>query len=59
VRVVYPGGVARDQKLLEQNKGEIITIKGKRKQDLYEEKRYFNNNSLFLSDLCKLHLDIL
>jgi hypothetical protein len=31
VRVVYPGGVARDQKLLEPNKGKIITINGNRK----------------------------
>lgn len=28
VRVVYPGGVARDQKLLEQKKGKIIIIRG-------------------------------
>ena len=31
VRVVYSGGVVRDQKLLEQNKGKIITIHGNRK----------------------------
>jgi hypothetical protein len=32
VRVVYSGGVARDQKLLEPNKGKIITIHGNRKK---------------------------
>ena len=26
VRVVYPGGVARDQKILEQNKGKITLV---------------------------------
>jgi hypothetical protein len=31
VRVEYPGGVARDLKLLEKNKGKIITINGNRK----------------------------
>jgi hypothetical protein len=31
VRVEYPGGVARDQKLLEKNNGKIITIQGNRK----------------------------
>ncbi|MDR2408012.1 MAG: hypothetical protein LBE13_07870 [Bacteroidales bacterium] len=31
VRVEYPGGVARDPKLLEKNKGKIITINGNRK----------------------------
>jgi RHS repeat-associated protein len=30
VKVEYPGGVARDQKLLEKNKGKIITINGTR-----------------------------
>jgi hypothetical protein len=32
VRVVYPGGVAKDQKLLKSNKGKIITIHGNRKK---------------------------
>ena len=31
VTVFYPGGVARDQKLLEKNNGKIITIHGNRK----------------------------
>ena len=31
VRVFYPGGVVTDSKLLEKNKGKIVTIKGNRK----------------------------
>ena len=31
VRVYYPGGIAREQKLLGKNKGKIITINGKRR----------------------------
>ena len=31
VRVFYPVGVVTDSKLLEKNKGKIVTIKGNRK----------------------------